>query len=69
MATITLNTTANQDARIAAAIGQRLGLGRSATGPEVKQWLIEDLRRAVLEIELVNARAAADASVTEITVS
>lgn len=73
MATITITTPANQDTRIAAAIGQRLNLRdasnapRSATGAEVKQWLVDQMKLCVREVEAYNARVAADASVTDVT--
>lgn len=65
MATITITTTAAQDARIAPAIGSLLGLTtpgtntpRNATGAEVKQWLVDDLREATLRYERRVARDA-----------
>ena len=73
MSSITLTIPSNQDARVLAAIGQRLGLvdgngvQRSATGPEVKQWLLDDLKTCVLEVELYQARVAASAGVSPIS--
>jgi hypothetical protein len=51
MATITITTTTEQDARIAPAFGSALGLGRNATVAEVKGWLIERLRSQVFQYE------------------
>lgn len=51
MASVTITTTAPQDARIAPAIGAKLGLGGNANAAQVKQWLIDQLRAAVFEHE------------------
>lgn len=67
MGSLTINTTAPQDARIVAAFGKRLNLGRDATGLEVKQAVIQMLIRAVQEQEQDDAVAAAAAGVTPIT--
>lgn len=75
MATFSITTPANQDARIAAAFGKILnlkdaqGVQRSATGAEVKQAIIEWLKLSVREREQADGRAAADAAVTDITPS
>ena len=68
MATISITTQPAQDARIQAAIGQKLGVG-TATAAQVKQFLIDYLRLTVHEIEAFNARSAADAGVTDISAS
>ena len=68
MATITITTQGGQDARIQAAIGQRLGVG-SASAAQVRQWLIDQLRQAVHEVEAYNARQQADAGVSDISAS
>lgn len=47
MATITITTTAAQDARIVKAFGTYLGLGRNATAAEVKAEIIAFLRLTV----------------------
>lgn len=47
MATLTITTTAAQDARIVAAFGKRLGLGRNATGAEVKAAIITYIKNMV----------------------
>lgn len=51
MASISISTPANQDARIMAAFGAYLGLGRPATGPEVKQAVIDFIKGAVRNYE------------------
>jgi len=48
---MTINTTAQQDARIVEAVGAILGLGRDATGPEVKAWVIQYIREGVQDYE------------------
>lgn len=47
MATLTINTTAPQDARLAPAYGAILGLGRNATTAEVKAYLVQKMRNDV----------------------
>lgn len=70
MATLTITTTAPQDARIVAAFGTYLGLGRNATAAEVKQEVINYLTllvRAQEENAAVNsAIVTAKASVTSL---
>lgn len=66
MATLTINTTGAHDARIIAAFGKRLSLGRDATGAEVKQQVIQFLINAVQEQEQNTAVQAAAAGVTTI---
>lgn len=51
MATITITTTPAQDARIAAAFGDRLMLGGNANAAQVRQFLIDQLIKVVLEYE------------------
>jgi hypothetical protein len=58
MASITITTTAPQDARIAPAIGSLLGLGRNATVPEVKAYIIDGIRQSVQDYERRVAQAA-----------
>lgn len=65
MATISLNTTdATQDARIANAVGKRAGLvdaqgvRRSATGAEVKKYIIDQMKLTVDEVEAEDRRDA-----------
>lgn len=67
MATTTITTTAAHDARIVAALGKNLGLGRNATQAEVKAWLIDQLTNMVLAQEKADGRATADAGVTPIS--
>lgn len=66
MATLTLTTTSQQDARIVQAFGTYLDLGRNATAGEVKQWLISQLRGVVLAQEAKAAREAAEAALTDL---
>ena len=66
MATLTITTTAPQDARIVAAFGKRLNLGRDATLAEVKQQVIAFITNAVQEQETGTAVAAALAGVTTV---
>ena len=51
MATLTISTTAPQDARIVKAYGAKLGLGRNATGAEVKAHIISEIVQAVEQFE------------------
>ena len=75
MATFTITTPAAQDARITAAFGKILHLKdnatppqpRVATGPEVKQAIVNWLKMSVLEREQADARETASTTVTEIT--
>jgi hypothetical protein len=65
MATLTINTTGAEDARIVAAFGKRLNLGRNATAGEVKQQIIQFVRNAVQEQE---QRTAVDAAIAGVTI-
>lgn len=65
MASITLTTTAPQDARIVAAFTQ--ALGHPATVADVKSFLIQSLTNYVLEIEKQIAMDAAAAGVKPVT--
>lgn len=67
MATLTITTTSEQDARIVVAFGHRLGLGRNATAPEVKAAIIGYLKSVVLDYEQRAAAQAAAQAVTPIT--
>lgn len=64
MATLTITTTAAQDARIVAAFGKQLGLGRDATLAEVKAAIIQYVTNAVQAQEQITAAATALAGVT-----
>jgi len=74
MGTLTINTTAPQDTRIVAAFGKRLGTvdgngdARDATGAEVRDEIINIMRKIVLQVEKAEAEAAAAAAVTDITI-
>ena len=64
MATITITTTTQQDARIVVAFGSRLSLGRNATAPEVKAEVIDFIRRVVRDYEGGIAATAAIVAVS-----
>lgn len=51
MPTLTINFTAPQAARIAAAVGDKLSLGRPATELEVWRWFVDRGRAAVQDYE------------------
>jgi hypothetical protein len=57
MASITITTDATQDARLAPAFGDKLGLGRNATAVEVKAWLITELQAVVRNYEYQQQQA------------
>ncbi len=69
MGTLTITTTAQQDARIVAAFGRRLGLGRNATGPEVREQVVQFVRDVVLQMEQEAAAIAARDAVTPVNVT
>jgi len=64
MGTLTITTTAPQDARLVAAYGSILGLGRSATAAEIKADIIatykqrlknfRDGRAAMVAVSAIN---------------
>jgi hypothetical protein len=64
MATLTINTTTQDAARVAAAFGARLNLGRDANMTEVKQQTVQFLREVVQGYEQQEAAKAAIAAVT-----
>lgn len=66
MATLTINTTAPQDARIVVAFGDKLGFPRSATAGEVKADVIAYITNVVRNYEQRVAAEAAAAAVTPI---
>lgn len=51
MAQITINTTPAQDARLTHCFGIYLGLGRDATGAEVKKALTDWMEVTVRKVE------------------
>lgn len=59
MATLTITTTAQQDARIVAAFGKYLGLPGNATAAQVKAEVFAFIRLVVMNQEKVAAEAAA----------
>lgn len=67
MATLTINTTAQQDARISEAFGEYLGLGRNATLQEVRAAIIDYLKSTTVSYELKKARQAVTPNTFDIT--
>lgn len=67
MATLTINTTAQQDARIVEAFGAHLNLGRNANAAEVKAAVIEFVRGVVYSYETAKAATSAAAGVDKVT--
>ena len=61
MASVTITTTAPQDARLTVAFGDFLHPGSNATTAEVKAYLIEHMRQIVRNYEDNVAKAAVDA--------
>lgn len=57
-ASVTISTDSGQDARLAPAFGDKLGLGRNATAAEVKADLISYMRGVVLNYETEQAKKA-----------
>ncbi|MEN9864393.1 MAG: hypothetical protein RLZZ601_2157 [Pseudomonadota bacterium] len=74
MGTLTITTTAAQDARLVAAYGRKLRLGynetppapRNATAAEVKAEIIRMIKQDVAENEMAAARIAAEAGVPDL---
>lgn len=58
MATLTITTTAPQDARLVVAFGAKLGLGRNATAAEIKADIIGYIRYVVSDQERLAVIAA-----------
>lgn len=58
MASITITTTAAQDARLGPAFGYLLNTGGNATPAQVKAWLVTQLRGVVVTYETRQAIAA-----------
>lgn len=55
MATLTINTTSTEDARIAKAFGRYLTLGRNATAAEVKAAIAAFIKTVVRDSERQDA--------------
>lgn len=55
MASVTITTTTAQDNRLAPAFGALLGLNGNATTPQVKAWLVQQMRRVVQDYEQTQA--------------
>jgi hypothetical protein len=66
MATLTITTTAGEDARLVAAFGAALGLGRNATAAEIKSAVAAYLKGVVRDQERIAAMAAQSAGATDI---
>ena len=64
MATLTINTTAPQDARIVEAFGSKLGLPGNASGAEVKADIVQYIKSVVHGYETQQAAVAAADGVT-----
>lgn len=58
MAVLTITTTAQQDARLVAAFGARLGLGRDANAAEIKADIIQWVRTVVQDQERLATTAS-----------
>ncbi len=67
MATLTITTTAPQDARIVTAFGNLLNLGRDANASEVKAQVIAYISGVVRSYEVEAAYRASVAANTPIT--
>lgn len=57
MATLTITTTGAQDARLQTAVGKVQGLGRDATLPECKAFVITLVRQLVQQQEFISSQA------------
>ena len=66
MPTLTINTTAAQGTRVADAYGAVNQLGRAATNAEIKQFVIDEIRRVVLGHEKNIASEVAENAVPDI---
>jgi hypothetical protein len=66
MGTLTINTTSEQDTRIAAAVQNHLGLNDPATGPEVTAWVKSLIKAEVLAAERDKAITTAIGTVVDI---
>lgn len=71
MATLTVNTPAGEDARIQAAFGKYLGIANngSASGPQIKQAVIDWMKSVVRAQETQAAVTTAAATVTDVNPS
>lgn len=58
MATLTITTTAPQDARLVASFGRLLHPGTPATQAEIRAWVVEQIRQVVWRDEDRIAHAA-----------
>lgn len=65
MPSLTITTTVDNAQRLAAAVGYWLNLGRSATEAEVKQAMINEMKRLTRKYETLQAVEAI--VVTDIT--
>lgn len=69
MATITINTQASHDTRIATAFGAKLGLPGNASAAQIKADVVQYIRNTVLAYEKEQARIAALGGVTPVTIT
>jgi hypothetical protein len=75
MPSMTLTVDAAQAARLTAAFGRYWhltnpdGTPRDATLAEVRDYLVRQLRGVVREMDRANARAAAEATISDLTVT
>ena len=60
--TISITVSDANAARVATAVGSILGLGRDATGAEIKNWVGAQVVMAVRGYEVQKAQAAAAAA-------
>ena len=66
MGTLTINTTAGEDARLQAAYGKKLGVG-TENAAQIKAAIIQQIKDVVQEQETATAIAAAVSGVTVIS--
>lgn len=66
MATITLNVPAASISRIQAAVGFSMNLGGPASAGQVKEWLIDLLKRDIRMLEQAEQEAIVSNSFSEI---
>ena len=67
MATLTITTTAAQDARLAKAFGVELQLGGNANAAQIRGAVLEYIKAVVRKQELAEATRAANEVISSIT--
>ncbi len=60
MATMTINTTAQDDAKLVVAFGAKLGLGGNATAAQIKADIVNYIRAVVSDQERIAASLTAN---------